>query len=68
MCVKIVCVVFPQGLVLFCTFLYMIVTGELFALLIAIAAWAFVLIEFPKPHTFMWKCMIWFLVTVREWP
>ena len=55
-----------QGVVMVATVVYMLETGEVFSLLIAVFALAYFCIEYPRPHTNMWKILIAYLPIVSR--
>lgn len=54
-----------QCLVVFAAVLYMLCTGQLFALLIVVFMTVVLVVEYPRPHTAVWKWGIAYCVVVR---
>jgi hypothetical protein len=48
--------------------LYLLCTGELFAVLLMMYTLGVLLIDHPRPHTYLWKGAILYLVLVSGWP
>jgi hypothetical protein len=60
-----VCPSCAQALVGFCTLLYLACTGELFAVLLMMYMLVVMLVDHPRPHTYLWKGVMLYLVLVR---